>query len=80
MFFIKNIQSIKYGIIYLIEILLSLFALFFMMRLIILLSRESKEIIILPFEVDSSKKISNGKLISDNLTAELRRIFTTSSL
>jgi tetratricopeptide (TPR) repeat protein len=69
-------QFIRDGIIYLIEILLSLLILFFVFSLLffIFLSERSEEIYIVPFEVNSGKKKYNGKIISEHLIAEMRKI------
>jgi len=72
-FFIENLQSIKDGIVSFIAILLGLLVLFFIVRIIYFVSTESKEIVILPFEVSSSKRY-NGKTISDSLIVEMEKI------
>jgi len=73
-FILSSLQFLTDLFIYLIKFLLVSLVLFFLFRLLIFLSKGSEEIIILPFAVSTSKKKYDGKIISDSLIVELRKI------
>jgi hypothetical protein len=74
LFTLSNINYIKDVIISLLEIIVRLVVLIFVSGFFFILSKKSKEIIILPFEVNSSKKTYSGNIISDSMVVELRKI------
>ena len=75
MFTLSNLNYIKDVIISLIEVIVgSLVLIFLCLDSLFVLSKKSEEIVILPFEVNSSKKTYNGNIISDSLVVELRKI------
>lgn len=73
-FILSSLQFLTDLIIYLIKFFLVLLVLFFLFRLLIFLSKGNEEIIILLFAVNTSKGKYEGKIISDSLIVELRKI------
>jgi tetratricopeptide (TPR) repeat protein len=63
----------------LIQFIINFIVLIVLIRLITFPFTKSEEIIILPFEVNTSNKKYNGRIISDSLIAELRKIEKTHS-
>ncbi|MGB9940047.1 tetratricopeptide repeat protein [Methanosarcina sp.] len=73
-FILHVLEYIKNVIISVLEVIVGLVVLIFVSGLFIFLSTKSKGAVIFPFEVNINNKTYNGKIISDSLIAELRKI------